>query len=192
MSHLLRIMQDQEGEDLEKVAEGSDSILVKVACAMVKEGMDGSGLDFPENPVLVALTQQMAQNPEAGAGPYQDLLSQILQADLQNALQKIQMEGTLLPMKIEADRIRAMADTMRARLEGARHMKEMQKMQKEMALEMGMAPQNPAIQATAQMPKKVAPQGPPPGPAGPPGPPAGGPPAGPAPGGGPMSPSPAG
>ena len=160
MGHMLRIIAGQKSEELEKLAGSSESILTKVACSLLsKEGMD-EGLTFPQNPVLLALAQQMAQNPEAGAGPYQDVLSQILQADLQNVMAKVQMEGSMNPVRAEGERLKAMADLMRARMDVVRYQKDMAKMQREMALEMGMAPENAAVQATAQMPKRIAPQAP--------------------------------
>ncbi len=158
MGHMMRILADHKAQGLEKIAGDSESILTKVACSMLKEGMDGGGLSFPENPVLVAAAQQMAQNPEMGAGPYQDILSQILQADLQNVQAKIQMKGSMNPVRMEADRLRSMADLMRSKMDLMRYQKDMAKLQKEMAMEMGMAPENVAVQSMGQMPQQAAAQ----------------------------------
>lgn len=167
MSHLVRIMREQMGEDLEKIAESEGSFLVKVACSMLKSGSEG-GLSFPDNPILGALQTQMTENPPPESGQLSGMLMQILQADLQMAMHKVQAEGSLLPIRMERDRVELMADLIRAKLRASENMMEAQKLQKEMALEMGMAPNNVAVQSMGGGPPAIAgpgPQGP--GPQGP-------------------------
>lgn len=192
MSHILRLMGEQEACRLEKVAGMTNSLLIKVATALMAKEADGgddSALSFPGNPLLAGLKEKLVTTMSAAEMPaIKESLNKVLQLDLQNAASKAELNATMGPLRVEADRLQAMADIVRARIEGIQNMKELKELQETMAAEMGMQ-ENPAVQATGQMPTAVAPQppdqgpdpepkapqGPPPGPPpGPTGPPSGG------------------
>lgn len=142
MSHMLRILDEIEAQDLEKIAEESDSILVKVAC----------GLANSDNPILMAVRASMENSPPANLPELKGMLTQLAQMDIQKSINKIQSDEMMSTVRMEADRVRAMADLMREKLSMMRYMREMQELQAEMGAQQGMATNNVAVQTAGTPP----------------------------------------
>lgn len=154
-----RIMKANLLEDLEEEVEKNGSYLQKVAFRLSRKD-DSSQL----GDALQAAMFVSEKDPNRGK-MLLDLLEQYSTQALQNALNKITTEAGD-QSGIEAARINRMADLLRARIDLGRDQMTLMKVQKEVAQEMGLSGQNPAMGATGQMPLPLA-GGAPPMPMGP-------------------------
>ena len=143
-----RITKENLIEDLGIEVEKKGSYLQKVAFRIGTSSPDGLG-DALQAAMFVA-----EKDPNRGQ-MLLDLLDQYAQQAIQTALEKIVTESSD-PSTMEADRIGRMADLLRARITLGREQMTLQRIQKEVASEMGLTGMNPAMAAAGQMPLPVA------------------------------------
>jgi len=106
--------------------------------------------DLDSNPVMQALAAQMLQQPPENMPMLVSLYAQKLEKDLREDLQGEQelAEEETDPLRMENDRLRAMVENLRTRIQLIDKQKELGRLQGEMAATQEMSP-NPAAAAAA-------------------------------------------